>query len=172
MIFFHKSPGAVPPEPLLCKFADGGQKKRQSQGKYLQNGRTWMRDGETVSLFFSFMHDSSKNSLSLLCNIIWSLFNNTLITLIITPSFVFFPPGRHDSYIWPHHSLTEWVSNISMKKKLLYIQREWDHVVVTNVIVPLSTGSTLLPTALLQTGWLGRPPFPHTCIHLCPPTRY
>ncbi|TNM87081.1 hypothetical protein fugu_007311 [Takifugu bimaculatus] len=38
----------LPPEPLLCKFADGGQKKRQSQGKYLQNGRAWTRDGETV----------------------------------------------------------------------------------------------------------------------------
>jgi hypothetical protein len=39
----------VPSEPLLCKFADGGQKKRQSQGKYLQNGRPWTTDGETVS---------------------------------------------------------------------------------------------------------------------------
>lgn len=39
----------VPTEPLLCKFADGGQKKRQNQGKYLQNGRPWARDGDTVS---------------------------------------------------------------------------------------------------------------------------
>lgn len=39
---------AVPTEPLLCKFADGGQRKRQSQGKYLLNGRPWTRDGETV----------------------------------------------------------------------------------------------------------------------------
>uniref|UniRef100_A0A671N203 RNA-binding motif, single-stranded-interacting protein 1-like n=1 Tax=Sinocyclocheilus anshuiensis TaxID=1608454 RepID=A0A671N203_9TELE len=31
-------------EPLLCKFADGGQKKRQSQAKYITNGRTWTRD--------------------------------------------------------------------------------------------------------------------------------
>lgn len=38
----------VPTEPLLCKFADGGQKKRQNQGKYLQNGRPWARDGDTV----------------------------------------------------------------------------------------------------------------------------
>ena len=38
----------VPAEPLLCKFADGGQKKRLSQGKYLQNGRPWGRDGDTV----------------------------------------------------------------------------------------------------------------------------
>uniref|UniRef100_A0A8C1YSX9 RNA binding motif, single stranded interacting protein 1a n=1 Tax=Cyprinus carpio TaxID=7962 RepID=A0A8C1YSX9_CYPCA len=33
-------------EPLLCKFADGGQKKRQSQAKYVPNGRTWTRDAE------------------------------------------------------------------------------------------------------------------------------
>ncbi|XP_051967047.1 RNA-binding motif, single-stranded-interacting protein 1-like isoform X5 [Xyrauchen texanus] len=34
-------------EPLLCKFADGGQKKRQSQAKYIPNGRTWTRDTES-----------------------------------------------------------------------------------------------------------------------------
>ncbi|XP_059411566.1 RNA-binding motif, single-stranded-interacting protein 3-like isoform X3 [Carassius carassius] len=37
------SPG--PSEPLLCKFADGTQKKRQTQSKYPQNGRAW-REGE------------------------------------------------------------------------------------------------------------------------------
>uniref|UniRef100_A0A8C1R2J7 RNA binding motif single stranded interacting protein 1 n=1 Tax=Cyprinus carpio TaxID=7962 RepID=A0A8C1R2J7_CYPCA len=46
---FLKTPAGVmaPSEPLLCKFADGGQKKRQSQNKYVQNGRAWARDGET-----------------------------------------------------------------------------------------------------------------------------
>ncbi|XP_066503332.1 RNA-binding motif, single-stranded-interacting protein 1 isoform X2 [Hoplias malabaricus] len=34
-------------EPLLCKFADGGQKKRLSQTKYVPNGRTWTRDAES-----------------------------------------------------------------------------------------------------------------------------
>ncbi|KAA0703552.1 RNA-binding motif, single-stranded-interacting protein 3 [Triplophysa tibetana] len=37
----------APTEPLLCKFADGGQKKRQSQSKYPQNGRPWHREGES-----------------------------------------------------------------------------------------------------------------------------
>ncbi|RXN07016.1 RNA-binding single-stranded-interacting 3 isoform X1 [Labeo rohita] len=37
----------APTEPLLCKFADGGQKKRQSQSKYPQNGRPWPREGES-----------------------------------------------------------------------------------------------------------------------------
>lgn len=48
------TPDLAPTEPLLCKFADGGQKKRQSQGKYLQNGRSWTRDSESVSLFITF----------------------------------------------------------------------------------------------------------------------
>lgn len=38
---------AAPPEPLLCKFADGGQKKRQSQNKFAQNGRGWGRDADS-----------------------------------------------------------------------------------------------------------------------------
>ncbi|XP_037533196.1 RNA-binding motif, single-stranded-interacting protein 3 [Nematolebias whitei] len=45
--FLKTPPGmAAPAEPLLCKFADGGQKKRQTQIKYPQNGRPWTRDGE------------------------------------------------------------------------------------------------------------------------------
>uniref|UniRef100_A0A8C1YEE4 RNA binding motif, single stranded interacting protein 2a n=1 Tax=Cyprinus carpio TaxID=7962 RepID=A0A8C1YEE4_CYPCA len=44
--YIKTPPGVpVPTEPLLCKFADGGQKKRQNQAKYLQNGRAWPRDG-------------------------------------------------------------------------------------------------------------------------------
>ncbi|XP_043930675.1 RNA-binding motif, single-stranded-interacting protein 1 isoform X12 [Protopterus annectens] len=45
---FIKMPHGVPAptEPLLCKFADGGQKKRQNQNKYIQNGRAWPREGE------------------------------------------------------------------------------------------------------------------------------
>ncbi|CAM4640360.1 unnamed protein product [Leuciscus chuanchicus] len=45
---YLKTPPGVPgpSEPLLCKFADGGQKKRQTQSKYSQNGRVW-REGET-----------------------------------------------------------------------------------------------------------------------------
>ncbi|XP_061112589.1 RNA-binding motif, single-stranded-interacting protein 2-like isoform X2 [Conger conger] len=46
--YIKTPPGVpVPTEPLLCKFADGGQKKRLHQGKYLQNGRPWTRDGDT-----------------------------------------------------------------------------------------------------------------------------
>jgi hypothetical protein len=45
--FIKTPPGVpVPPEPLLCKFADGGQKKRQSQSKFVQNGRGWPREGD------------------------------------------------------------------------------------------------------------------------------
>ncbi|XP_051879504.1 RNA-binding motif, single-stranded-interacting protein 1 isoform X2 [Pristis pectinata] len=45
--FIKTIPGVPAPiEPLLCKFADGGQKKRQNQNKYVQNGRAWHREGE------------------------------------------------------------------------------------------------------------------------------
>ncbi|KAM9802752.1 RNA-binding motif, single-stranded-interacting protein 1 isoform X1 [Syngnathus typhle] len=46
---YIKTPAGVPApaEPLLCKFADGGQKKRQSQNKFVHNGRGWLRDGNT-----------------------------------------------------------------------------------------------------------------------------
>uniref|UniRef100_A0A3Q2NX11 RNA binding motif, single stranded interacting protein n=1 Tax=Fundulus heteroclitus TaxID=8078 RepID=A0A3Q2NX11_FUNHE len=43
----HLIHSTAPAEPLLCKFADGGQKKRQSQVKYPQNGRPWTREGES-----------------------------------------------------------------------------------------------------------------------------
>ncbi|NXC71348.1 RBMS1 protein, partial [Anhinga anhinga] len=51
---FIKAPAgvSVPAEPLLCKFADGGQKKRQNQNKYIQNGRAWHREGETGGASF------------------------------------------------------------------------------------------------------------------------
>ncbi|KTG35039.1 hypothetical protein cypCar_00026349, partial [Cyprinus carpio] len=44
---YLRTPAGIPgpSEPLLCKFADGGQKKRQTQSKYPQNGRAW-REGE------------------------------------------------------------------------------------------------------------------------------
>ncbi|XP_030229579.1 RNA-binding motif, single-stranded-interacting protein 2b isoform X2 [Gadus morhua] len=53
--YIKTPPGVpVPAEPLLCKFADGGQKKRQSQGKYLHNGRPWTRDGDTGGMTLTF----------------------------------------------------------------------------------------------------------------------
>lgn len=82
-----------------------------------------------------------------------------------------FSPGRNDPYLWPHHSLTKWVSTTSLRNPL-FLQREWDHVVDTNEFVSLSTGSIPLPTALPPTGWLVQPLSPRTCIPLCLPTRY
>ncbi|XP_041036465.1 RNA-binding motif, single-stranded-interacting protein 2-like isoform X1 [Carcharodon carcharias] len=53
--FIKMQPGvAAPSEPLLCKFADGGQKKRQNQNKYLQNGRAWPRDGEPGAMTLTY----------------------------------------------------------------------------------------------------------------------
>ncbi|XP_072105668.1 RNA-binding motif, single-stranded-interacting protein 2-like isoform X11 [Mobula birostris] len=53
--FIKMQPGVpAPSEPLLCKFADGGQKKRQNQNKYLQNGRAWPRDGEPGTMTLTY----------------------------------------------------------------------------------------------------------------------
>ncbi|XP_062842382.1 RNA-binding motif, single-stranded-interacting protein 2 [Trichomycterus rosablanca] len=53
--YIKTPPGVpVPNEPLLCKFADGGQKKRQNHGKYLQNGRPWHRDPDTGALTLTY----------------------------------------------------------------------------------------------------------------------
>uniref|UniRef100_A0AAV2M544 Uncharacterized protein n=1 Tax=Knipowitschia caucasica TaxID=637954 RepID=A0AAV2M544_KNICA len=49
-----KDGSGAPTEPLLCKFADGGQKKRQSQGKYLQNGRPWTRDSDSGGMALAY----------------------------------------------------------------------------------------------------------------------
>uniref|UniRef100_A0A8C2Y6U3 RNA binding motif single stranded interacting protein 2 n=1 Tax=Coturnix japonica TaxID=93934 RepID=A0A8C2Y6U3_COTJA len=53
---YIKTPPGVPapPDPLLCKFADGGQKKRQSQGKFVPNGRTWTRDSDTGTVTLAY----------------------------------------------------------------------------------------------------------------------
>ncbi|XP_073329942.1 RNA-binding motif, single-stranded-interacting protein 1 [Pagrus major] len=58
---FIKIPAGVPapPEPLLCKFADGGQKKRQSQNKFAQNGRGWGRDADSRLAGMTLTYDPS-----------------------------------------------------------------------------------------------------------------
>ncbi|XP_056590513.1 RNA-binding motif, single-stranded-interacting protein 2 [Triplophysa dalaica] len=53
--YIKTPPGVpVPIEPLLCKFADGGQKKRQHQAKYLHNGRPWPREGDTGGMTLTY----------------------------------------------------------------------------------------------------------------------
>ncbi|XP_061547592.1 RNA-binding motif, single-stranded-interacting protein 1 isoform X1 [Phycodurus eques] len=58
---FIKTPAGVPApaEPLLFKFADGGQKKRQNQNKFLHNGRGWLRDGNTRLAGMTLTYDPS-----------------------------------------------------------------------------------------------------------------
>ncbi|XP_071211950.1 RNA-binding motif, single-stranded-interacting protein 1-like isoform X3 [Salvelinus alpinus] len=58
--FIKTPPGVtVPPEPLLCKFADGGQKKRQSQYTFLQNSRAWARDGDARLAGMTLTYDTT-----------------------------------------------------------------------------------------------------------------
>uniref|UniRef100_A0A2K6LMU9 RNA binding motif single stranded interacting protein 2 n=2 Tax=Rhinopithecus TaxID=542827 RepID=A0A2K6LMU9_RHIBE len=53
---YIKTPPGVPApsDPLLCKFADGGPKKRQNQGKFVQNGRAWPRNGDMGSMALTY----------------------------------------------------------------------------------------------------------------------
>ncbi|XP_064800939.1 RNA-binding motif, single-stranded-interacting protein 1-like isoform X2 [Oncorhynchus masou masou] len=58
--FIKTPPGVtVPPEPLLCKFADGGQKKRQSQYTFLQHSRAWARDGDARLAGMTLTYDTT-----------------------------------------------------------------------------------------------------------------
>uniref|UniRef100_A0A3Q3EMZ7 RNA binding motif, single stranded interacting protein n=1 Tax=Labrus bergylta TaxID=56723 RepID=A0A3Q3EMZ7_9LABR len=60
--FLKTPPGmTAPAEPLLCKFADGGQKKRQTQVKYPQNGRPWTREGEVSGMALSYDPSAMQN---------------------------------------------------------------------------------------------------------------
>nr|XP_056713426.1 RNA-binding motif, single-stranded-interacting protein 3 isoform X3 [Euleptes europaea] len=65
---YLKTPPGVPAptEPLLCKFADGGQKKRQNQSKYTQNGRPWPREGEGAVLTPTMDHTMSMQPASMM----------------------------------------------------------------------------------------------------------
>lgn len=147
--------GPVPSEPLLCKFADGGQKKRQSQGKYLQNGRPWTRDGETVSfwLFFtsSYICEDDRYDERMLCGF-----------------FCFLQGGMTLTYD-PTTALQN--GSVRLVWQIPCIPRGSAIMLWWLKSVCLSADSIPPPTALPPTGWSGQPPSPHTCIHLCPPTR-
>lgn len=74
---------AAPTEPLLCKFADGGQKKRQSQSKYPQNGRPWHREGEVrcyASVYLSHPQLEKKSSTGFWCSTINEIVNHIKIS--------------------------------------------------------------------------------------------
>lgn len=62
---FIKTPAGVSgaSEPLLCKFADGGQKKRQSHHKFGQNGRAWGRDIDSRLAGMTLTYDPSTAAL-------------------------------------------------------------------------------------------------------------
>ncbi|KAM9241757.1 LOW QUALITY PROTEIN: RNA-binding motif, single-stranded-interacting protein 2-like [Dugong dugon] len=53
---YIKTPPGVPApsDPLLCKFADGGPKKQQNQGKFVQNGWAWPRNGDMSGMALTY----------------------------------------------------------------------------------------------------------------------
>lgn len=83
---------AAPTEPLLCKFADGGQKKRQSQSKYPQNGRPWHREGEvrcdTHKLTLVNMCGECRQYIPLILQISFPLRNRFNLTIVLQSPYM------------------------------------------------------------------------------------
>uniref|UniRef100_A0A8C8CF42 RRM domain-containing protein n=1 Tax=Oncorhynchus tshawytscha TaxID=74940 RepID=A0A8C8CF42_ONCTS len=103
--FIKTPPGVpVPPEPLLCKFADGGQKKRQNQGKYLQNGRPWARDGETGGMTLAYDPTALQNGFY---SSPYSLAPNRMIAQTSLSPYMHSPVSsyqvRHRTHTHTHH---------------------------------------------------------------------
>ncbi|XP_049608828.1 RNA-binding motif, single-stranded-interacting protein 2 isoform X2 [Syngnathus scovelli] len=88
--YLKTPPGVlVPPKPLLCKFADGGQKKRQSQGKYLQNGQSWTRDGDTGRLTLTYDPGAA------LANGFYSMASNRMVGPASLPPYMHSPVSAY-----------------------------------------------------------------------------
>uniref|UniRef100_A0A8C7INF6 RNA binding motif, single stranded interacting protein 2b n=1 Tax=Oncorhynchus kisutch TaxID=8019 RepID=A0A8C7INF6_ONCKI len=95
-------PNTVPSEPLLCKFADGGQKKRQSQGKYLQHGRPWTRDGETGGMTLTY--DPTTALQNGFYSAPYSMAPNRMITQTSLPPYMHSPVNTYQVRTsWMHH---------------------------------------------------------------------
>ncbi|MED6266587.1 RNA-binding motif, single-stranded-interacting protein 2 [Characodon lateralis] len=101
--FIKTPPGVLAPtEPLLCKFADGGQKKRQSQGKYLQNGRPWARDGDTGGMTLAYDPTALQNGFY---SSPYSLAPNRMIAQTSLSPYMHSPVSSYQvhSPSWMHH---------------------------------------------------------------------
>eukprot|EP00064_Thunnus_orientalis_P003997 superscaffoldBa00000350_g4008 len=109
--FLKTPPGmTAPAEPLLCKFADGGQKKRQTQVKYPQNGRPWTREGESTDTLGSIGHSNTawrmKHVLSRFYSSPYSISTNRMIAQTsITPFIAASPVSTYQvqSTSWMPH---------------------------------------------------------------------
>uniref|UniRef100_A0A3B5MN41 RNA binding motif, single stranded interacting protein 2a n=1 Tax=Xiphophorus couchianus TaxID=32473 RepID=A0A3B5MN41_9TELE len=101
--FIKTPPGVLAPtEPLLCKFADGGQKKRQSQGKYLHNGRPWGRDGDTGGMTLAYDPTALQNGFY---SSPYSLAPNRMIAQTSLSPYMHSPVSSYQvhSPSWMHH---------------------------------------------------------------------
>uniref|UniRef100_A0A3Q0SXN4 RNA binding motif single stranded interacting protein 2 n=1 Tax=Amphilophus citrinellus TaxID=61819 RepID=A0A3Q0SXN4_AMPCI len=101
--FIKTPPGVpVPTEPLLCKFADGGQKKRQNQSKYLQNGRPWARDGDTGGMTLAYDPTALQNGFY---SSPYSLAPNRMIAQTSLSPYMHSPVSSYQVHnpSWMHH---------------------------------------------------------------------
>ncbi|XP_077792738.1 RNA-binding motif, single-stranded-interacting protein 1 isoform X1 [Podarcis muralis] len=100
---FIKTPPGVsaPAEPLLCKFADGGQKKRQNQNKYIQNGRAWHREGEVRLAGMTLTYDPTTAALQNgFYHSPYSIATNRMITQTSITPYIASPVSAYQSPSW------------------------------------------------------------------------
>uniref|UniRef100_A0A674NV73 RNA binding motif, single stranded interacting protein 2a n=1 Tax=Takifugu rubripes TaxID=31033 RepID=A0A674NV73_TAKRU len=109
--FIKTPPGVpVPTEPLLCKFADGGQKKRQNQGKYLQNGRPWARDGDAGGMTLAYDPTALQNGFY---SSPYSLAPNRMITQTSLSPYMHSPVSSYQVGLWVSVHNPSWMHHQS-----------------------------------------------------------
>uniref|UniRef100_A0A3Q1FVW5 RNA binding motif, single stranded interacting protein 2a n=1 Tax=Acanthochromis polyacanthus TaxID=80966 RepID=A0A3Q1FVW5_9TELE len=152
--FIKTPPGVpVPTEPLLCKFADGGQKKRQNQGKYLQNGRPWARDGDTGGMTLAYDPTALQNGFY---SSPYSLAPNRMIAQTSLSPYIHSPVSSYQvhSPSWMHHQ------SYLMQPAGTVLTPTMDHAMSiqpTSMMGPLT--QQLSHLSLGSTGTVSTPPF-------------
>ncbi|XP_077391972.1 RNA-binding motif, single-stranded-interacting protein 1 isoform X4 [Festucalex cinctus] len=134
---FIKTPAGVPApaEPLLCKFADSGHKKRISQNKFVYNGRGWLRDGNARLAGMTLTYDPSAAAMQ----------NG------------FFPPAYISNRMIAHTPLSSYMSPVSayqvpswMPHQPIIMQQHPGAVISPSMEPSLSLQPTSLMTPLAQ----------------------
>nr|XP_032807259.1 RNA-binding motif, single-stranded-interacting protein 1-like isoform X3 [Petromyzon marinus] len=143
--FIQIPPGVpAPSEPLLCKFADGGQKKRQSQSKYTQNGRAWPREGET-GIAVTYDPTAIQNGFY---PSPYSIATNRMIAQTSMTPYLASPVSTYQvqSTSWmPHQPYV-------MQPALVYIEENGSRTLQTNGTVltpPMETAMSMQPTGMM-----------------------
>ncbi|XP_018598737.1 RNA-binding motif, single-stranded-interacting protein 1-like isoform X3 [Scleropages formosus] len=164
--FLKMPPGVMAPsEPLLCKFADGGQKKRQNQSKYMQNGRAWSRDSDARLAGMTLTYDPTTAALQNgFYTSPYSIANRMMQTSVspyispVSPYQVQSPSWvAHQPYIMQHPGAVlspsvEHTMSLQPASMITPLTQQMGHL-------SLSTGTFVPATAAIQGAFIA--PYPH-----------